>query len=196
MAILSTTTSSQEKSHPSNSSRHLAGFMVGYGDQNTSLASLDVNYDYRVMLFQAQYHYILVPKKTWDLQIVVQPQYNITKFKPVNYLDDKTSGSEFGLNAGLQIRKTIFKNLLSCYFLVSSGPHFVSGTPTRQSRGFIFSDNFFVGTNIKLKENVLLNMRCGYRHISNLELKQPNGGVNNLIYGGGLLFTLKKNAEK
>jgi hypothetical protein len=196
MAILATTTSSQEKSNPSNSSRHLAGFMLGYGDQNMSLAVLDVNYDYRIILLQAQYHYILLPKKTWDLHVVVQPQYNLTEFKPVNSIDHKIIGSEFGLNVGIQIRKTIFKDFLSCYFLVSSGPHFVSGAPTRQSEGFIFSDNFFLGTNIKLKESLLLNMRFGYRHISNLELKQPNGGVNNFICDVGLLFRLKKKADK
>ena len=190
MWFLSNAISAQQRSNLLDSNRQLAGFVVEYGEQNMGLAALNVKYEYQVILFQAQYQYVVLPKKTWDLHIVVQPQFNLTKFRHVNNIEDESSGFEFGLNVGIQLRKTILGDLLSSYVLASVGPHLVSGVPQRQSDGFVFSDNFYIGINIKLKDKLFLNIRCGARHISNLELKQPNGGVNNLICGAGLLFAL------
>ncbi|MBM3441042.1 MAG: acyloxyacyl hydrolase, partial [Bacteroidetes bacterium] len=63
-------------------------------------------------------------------------------------------------------------------------------TPTRQARGFIFSDNAFGGVNLKCAKHTWIDLRIGFRHISNAGLREPNGGVNNLMLSGGFIFDL------
>ena len=80
--------------------------------------------------------------------------------------------------------------VLYLYGLISSGPHYVSGTPERQADGFIFSDNLLLGLNVKLFEKIYLDLRSGFRHISNAGLNHPNGGVNDLVLNGGVFINL------
>lgn len=163
------------------------GFLTGYGDQTL----LDVKYDYRVTFFRLQAYYGLIRKPSWGIDLLLQPQYNLTTFR-YNIADqDEVSGYEYGLNIGVLIRQTFFQDLLSVYAYISAGPHFVSGVPDRQSEGFIFSDNFMAGVNVRLHDNLYLDLRPGFRHISNAGLKPRNGGVNNNVLSGGVLINLK-----
>ncbi len=167
--------------------KHGIGFIVGFGDQGI----LDVRYKYDVVLFQLQYTRALLPQeKTWGLDLVIQPQYNVTKFRKIDALPVLTDGFEFGVNVGLAIHKSIIENFLKMYLLASLGPHYVSGTPDRQAAGFIFSDNVFVGLDVKVFEKYHLDVRYGFRHISNAGLQQPNGGVNNLVISAGLMIDI------
>ena len=177
-----------QENSSSNDSKYNIGFISGYGNQSL----LNVNYDYRVIFFHAQLYYTFIDKSTWSMEILVQPQYNITKFRHVDTLAVESNGYEFGLNAGVLARKNLFEDFLSLYILISAGPHYVSGTPEIQARGFVFSDNFFTGLTVKLNENVHLDLRSGFRHISNASLKKPNGGVNNVILSGGILLKLNR----
>jgi len=166
--------------------RHKIGFISGFGGQY----GLDVSYYYHIYFLQAQYYYSLVRKPSWNLEILLQPQYNITRYKPVDNIPDISNGYEFGLNAAILVRKNLQEDRLSMYVFLGTGPHFVSGTPERQSSGFIFSDNLFVGLNIQLIDNLYLDIRPGFRHISNLGLQDPNWGVHSFVLSGGLLFIL------
>lgn len=167
--------------------RHRTGFITGFGGQT----GLNADYDYHVIFFQVQYYYALSPRKTWGIDILVQPQYNRTRFKYVNTDIIEAKGFEFGLNTGILIRKNLYHDHLSIYSLFSAGPHYVSGVPERQAPGFIFSDNIFLGINIKLSGNTYFDLRAGYRHISNASLKEINNGVDNTVLSGGLLFNLQ-----
>jgi hypothetical protein len=185
VSVFSVTAQDQDKIFVN--ARHRTGFITGFGGH----ACLNVSYDYRVIFFQAQYYYALFPKITWGIDILAQPQYNRTRFRYISTDIDETKGYEFGINAGLVIRKNLFDDLLSLYSLFSAGPHYVSGVPERQAPGFIFSDNIFLGINIRLSGNTYLDLRAGYRHISNASLKEINDGVDNTVLSGGLLFNLK-----
>ena len=167
--------------------RHRIGFNIGYGNQGLGL---NVNYDYRINLIQLQYNYVFISKSSWQLDILVQPQYNFTDYSRNMYDPELLTGTEFGINFGLVFRKNIVDNLLSLYGLVSTGPHSVSGVPDRQRPGFLFSNNFFGGLTLELFKGTLLDFRLGFRHISNANLWKPNGGINNIVIGGGLLFNL------
>jgi len=197
-------------------SKHRIGFIIGFGGQNidqmrsdlneedsdilgASLLSnglnpdvvgLDVQYFYQVRFFQAQYYYSFLRRRTWGIDILVQPQYNMTNYRHINNILSESKGYEFGINAGLLVRKNIFKDLLSTYLCISTGPHYVSGTPERQANGFIFSDNLLLGFNIKILENTYLDLRPGFRHISNANLTPPNGGINSFVLGGGVLINM------
>ena len=186
MCVFCSNTISAQENLIFDNSRHKIGFVSGYGNQSM----LNVLYDYRVCFFQFQYYYSLLGKQTWDLEILAQPQYNITKYKYKDYFTDDLDGYEVGLNIGILIRGNLVKKYLSFYGLLSSGPHYVSGVPRRQANGFIFSDNISIGMNVRLIKSLYLDVRSGIRHISNAKLKSPNGGVNNFIINIGVFTTL------
>lgn len=166
--------------------RHKFGFISGYGNQYL----WDVSYDYQIYFFQFQYYYSIIKKHTWGLEILAEPQFNTTTFKKIDNIDARTDGFETGLSIGILIRKNLFNKFISLYSFIGSGPHYVSGTPKRQSDGFIFSDFFFIGMNIKLYKELYFDIRSGIRHISNAGIKKPNGGLNNSIISAGLFTTL------
>ncbi len=179
-------TVSAQNNLPLSACRHKAGLMTGYGEQ----FSRENRYYYRPYFIEGQYSYELLQKNLWGLEILAQPQYNITSYKENQFSSALIKGHEFGLNIGFLLRSNFCYDRISLYAAASSGPHFVSGVPDRQSRGFIFSDNLFVGMNVLIYRNLYLDLRTGTRHISNAELKHPNGGLNNYIYKAGFMIVL------
>jgi hypothetical protein len=99
------------------------------------------------------------------------------------------------LNLGFLARENAFRDFLSFYLTISTGPHYVSGTPQRQANGFIFSDNFAGGINVRLTKNLYADLRSGIRHISNAGLRTPNGGVNALTTREGFLLLFRERGD-
>jgi len=170
----------------SQTSRHKFGFVAGYGNQQW----LGVPYTYKVMFFQLQHYFNLTDKKNWDIELISQPQFNTTRYYPIDTDTEFESGFEFGVNVGFLFRRKIASDNLHIYTFISTGPHYVSGTPDRQVPGFIFSDNLFLGFDFKLTEKFSFDIRSGIRHISNASIKQPNRGVNSSIINAGFLMKL------
>jgi hypothetical protein len=162
------------------------GFLYGFGFQCKG----NQHYHYNVNLLKAQLYYNFYKVKNWDLDILLQPQYNITNFKYRFESNELIKGYEYGVNIGLLLRRSFKNNRFRIYTFLSVGPHFISDAPTRQSNGFIFSDNFSIGINLRLKDNLYFDFRPIYRHISNANLKIPNGGINNLIISSGFMYHL------
>ena len=158
--------------------------------ENTDAPGLNVSYDYQILFFQLQYYWGFLKWEKWGLELLVQPQYNLTKFRNVDKIADEINGYEFGVNAGVLIRRVLIEEALYLNGLISSGPYYVSGTPQRQADGFIFSDKFLIGLNVKLLENIYFYFRSGFRHFSNAGLNHPNGGVNDLVLSVGVFLNL------
>ena len=158
------------------------GLLYGRGSQ----VGINVNYNYQVDFFLLQYSRFLKRQKNFEFKLLIQPQYNKTRLKESTESCFQ-KGYEFGVNYGLLIRKKIIRNFLFGYSCFSLGPHFVSRTPERQSNGFIFSDNLFMGLQLKVINNTYLDLRIGFRHISNASIKRPNGGINNSFVSIGLI---------
>ena len=167
-------------------SKHKIGFTYSYGSQNL----FNVKYYYHVNVFQLQYLYTLSHKPALGIDFLVQPQYNVSKFRHISDIPIESGGFEFGLNAGILLRKNLIKGMLNLYTFISSGPHYVSRTPARQANRFIFSSNISVGLHIKLEKNLYLDLRSGLRHISNAGISKSNAGINNLVIGGGVLIPI------
>ncbi len=182
-------TVAQSTLKPTLKSEHKIGFIGGIGI-STNQIGITVNYDYEVTLFQLQYFYTILDKGTWQLELIGQPQFNTSSFVPQDNEDVIIKGYEYGLNGGVVIRKYFFDYALSLYGLLSAGPHYVSDVPNRQAAGFIFSDNFMIGTSIHLFKSVELDLRTGIRHLSNANLKKPNGGINNFLLNAGFTVDL------
>lgn len=181
-----------EEASTSTLPRQYLGFNIGYGNQEISGVQIDTEHDYEVVMIQGQYHFEILRKKSWNLELVVLPQLNYSKFF-LNSETTKDHGYELGVGFGLLFRKIIVQDQLDAYLMIASGPHYVSGVPERQDSGFIFSDVVAMGFLSPMFKDLLFNLKIGLRHMSNAGLKPKNAGVNNLIVSAGLLYRLQNN---
>ena len=165
------------------------GLMYGYGTQQELGMAADYQYD--VIYYQVQFYRTLFNWRKTAVELLIQPQYNRTNFIFGDNEFQNSYGYEFGLNVGFLFRRYFADDLVSIYVLISSGPHYASSLPFRQSSGFMFSDNLFLGISVKLNRNIYLDLRPGIRHLSNAGFKRPNGGINNVVINGGLILVLK-----
>ena len=115
-----------------NDAKKIRDHMLSKGE-NTDSPGLSVTYDYQVLFFQLQYYWGFLNREKWGLDLLVQPQYNLTKFRHIDNIANEINGYEFGVNAGVLIRRVLLGEVLYLYGLISSGPHYVSGTPERQA---------------------------------------------------------------
>jgi hypothetical protein len=152
------------------------GGLVGFGN------SFSKNTDYQVFYMMADYSKSFTnPKKKDFVAWYAEPQFNLVK------AGSTKSGSfdyEYGLNLGIRNYIKINEGFY-LYQMLGSGPHYISAEVVRQASGFIFSDNFAVGTFLRLNKKLFLNVQYVQRHISNANLKAPNGGINfyNVVIG-------------
>ena len=130
----------------------------------------------------------LIIGATYNLPLwQAQKKFNIsTEFKPqFAYILSTTGNYEFGLNVMFNFNFQLGQNSY-LYYKMSSGPHYINIETRRQAKGFIFSDNFFLGYYHHLKlahQDFVLGGYGGIRHISNASIKRPNGGINNWMIG-------------
>ena len=177
--------------------RSQLGFQLEMGVKSGK-ANQTPDYMYKPVMIQAEFQKPISSSRnsTWYLDYFIQPQLNFVKFQE-GVLSTVSPPSvyswETGVNAGLIVYKSLYTTALFekavGYFLVSSGPHYVSSTPSRQSKGFIFSDNWRFGMRIPVGKGLSIDLRGGRRHISNANLNPPNGGINNKVAGLGLRYT-------
>jgi hypothetical protein len=180
-----------------NGKKHKAGFITGSGIQyigqllgnNNHNIALKTTYYYQVKFYQLQYYFSVSRKKTFGIEILAQPQYNTTKYKKYRDADqtEYLNGYEAGVNVGLLFRKNTTNDFFSFYLLISSGPHYISDTPVRQSNGFVFANNLCAGANFKIYRNLYADLRTGIRHMSNGGVKVPNAGINDMLLNGGFM---------
>ncbi len=154
------------------------GGLVGWGN------SFSKNTDYQVYYLVGDYSKSFkVPKKKDFAAWYAEPQFNFVKAAstPKGSID-----YEFGLNLGIRNYVKINDGFYF-YQMLGSGPHYISAEVGRQANGFIFSDNLALGIFLQLNQKGLfLNFQYVQRHISNANLKSPNGGVNSYNFVIGL----------
>ena len=154
------------------------GGLAGWGNSMTR------NTGYQTYYLMGDYsNSFKVPKKKVFLTWYAQPQFNFVN------ADSTAKGSvdyEFGMNLGIRNYIKINERFYF-YQMLGSGPHYISAKVGRQANGFIFSDNLALGGLLRLSQKGLfLNFQYVQRHISNANLKAPNGGVNSYNFLIGL----------
>lgn len=167
--------------------KHRIGVLFGIADQDIGGLALDVNYNHELRQYKLQYSRSLIRKQARGLDAIVIPVYNEGQYALLPDQAPNQKVTEFGFHAGLGIRQNFFEDRISAYFIIAAGPHFVSGAPDRQKPRFNFSDNFYGGFNIRIKDGWHLDLRAGLRHISNANLSAPNGGINSYLLNGGVM---------
>lgn len=154
------------------------GGLAGWGN------SFSRNTGYQIYYLLADYsRSFKAPRKKDFVAWYAEPQFNLVK------ADSTPKGSidyEFGLNLGIRNYVKINDGFYF-YQMLGSGPHYISAKVGRQASGFIFSDNLALGAFLRLnKKDLFLNIQYVQRHISNANLKAPNGGVNSYNFVIGL----------
>lgn len=156
------------------------GGLTGWG------TSISKNTHYQTYFFIADYsRSFKTPRKKDFVAWYAEPQFNLVKdsYTPTSKIN---LDYEFGLNLGIRNYVKINDGFYF-YQMLGSGPHYISAQVGRQANGFIFSDNLAVGTFLRLtKKNLFLNLEYVQRHISNANLKSPNGGVNSCNFTIGV----------
>lgn len=170
--------------------RDRIGLYYGFGGKSLEFVKLATRYQYEIRQVEIQYSYLLFPGRTIDLDVVVSPQVNLTRFNSEFSATEETKGAEWGFTAGLAPRIHSEDRNMAIYLLVSSGPIYVTGTPERQAHGINFASSFMAGVYYQIMPKVNLDFRSGFRHLSNSQIRYPNAGINNLIWGVGLNYAL------
>lgn len=145
------------------------GFTLGYGkgnihegDYNPILLSLNIGADLSQWLNFLKGH-------MGRLSIFAEPQFN-----PVRNSNDY----EYGIGIGLKYMYPITNNL-SLFILGLVGSHYISVVTADQSNEFIFADTIGAGFTYMFCGNMGLSLGYRYRHLSNCDVREPNGGINN-----------------
>ena len=139
------------------------GVVYGYGPEyfpfhnNTLNNAFGIDGKYSVSSVQAQYYQGLYKYKLIDTYLVFLPQFNVSHYKESSIFEEFKPGYEFGVNLGFLLQKELLNSHLNLFTILSLGPHYISGGPTKQATGFIFSDNVFVGLDIKLSKNIFFD---------------------------------------
>lgn len=163
---------------------HRAGFLVSLGGQSL----LDVRYRYLTTALAGEYQYTLFTKGNWGVHGMVQPHIVFTRFNVNDGDPPDQRGFEFGANLGLIMERHITDTRGAFYAGVSSGPHFLQKETHRQTSGPIFSSALFIGYAHQITRHMVIDIRPGYRHISNAGIYIPNGGINNSTLTMGLSY--------
>jgi len=180
------------------------GFAYGTGSQN-KFPFNDSDYTHEVTFYKTQINYRIKNKQNWAFEVNLEPSYNVIEHQLLNkyyvkpsdaenyqeltelYMQKRTL-KEYVLNCGFIVRYKIY-NGISTYAIGSAGPMVSDKATERIAKGFAFSDVFGFGLSYEINK-LQFDFRHSFRHTSNLELKQPNGGHNTVNAEFSVLFKL------
>jgi hypothetical protein len=103
------------------------------------------------------------------------------------YTQEKTI-MEYAFNIGLQLRYNI-TSTFSLIILGSIGPMYSDTQTERLAKGFAFSDIIQIGAGYRINR-VMIEIKPGLRHVSNLDIQYPNAGHNATTLDFGISFFL------
>jgi len=139
------------------------GFQYGTSD------FIDVSYDYHWAGIQFS-RFKPFSRKGY---FIFQPGLLVASYFPSPLEVEKKTGYEAGLNLGVGF-------LFSAWSVeLSTGPYYLGADIDRQVRGFLFNNQLYLKRQIQKHWSISM----GFRHISNAEVRLPNGGINSLIIG-------------
>ncbi len=150
-------------------SKHRISLLGGTSD------FIKVSYDYSwlggVYTFRKSF------KQEGKVFYFLQPGMLVSRYLPSPDSEIKNSGFEVGLNLGLGY------HYRSWNIELGSGPYYMGADIDRQIRGFLFNNQLFLRY-----EQDRWGFSVGFRHISNGEIRLPNGGINSFMIGADYLW--------
>lgn len=199
LAVSVSITSTAQKSKLS---PYKIGISYAYGVQGGALLH-DKDYNYKVNTVALQLFYPLKRGK-YNFDLLIEPTIGFAQHQLLNifFVKDsetnfETKRNEFVKNKQLSelllignvvISRVLFKGE-SLYAIFGFGSMTINKRTERLAKGYAFVSTIGIGLSTKLSNGLYFNVSGKLRHLSNAELKQPNGGINTGSVGFG--FNLK-----
>jgi hypothetical protein len=161
---------------------------IGISTLSQKLGVVDMNRNYRYSAQSIQFFFgnSFYNSGKWSIDWELNPQFGLSAIK--DQLDTEgRHGFEFGVVPYLLVSKR-WSSMTKIFFSAGIGPMFISDAPDRQKKGYVFSNNIFLGTRFRISEALRLELRIGARHQSNANFGVPNRGINAYTIGTGLFF--------
>lgn len=166
-------------------SRHSVGFNTGYSQE-----LFPDSYFYRITMFQGEYRYAACDWRWGGLDVVAQLQVNPTHYGTDYRMVEFLRSIEVGVTAGVSLRVNIVGDYFTASVMGFLGPLYTPHLPARQGGALNFSDNLAIALDVKLYRRLYLDLRGGFRHLSNAGLFNPNYGINSPWVGFGLFYKI------
>ena len=181
------------------------GFLYNYGNENNFIFD-DLDYYYTTNTFKGQAFYRLGTWKSFDLELIVQPQIQQIKHQLLNeqfvrpedenYLEKRERFTKlktmhlYAFELGFSAKKEILKKL-DFRFTIGLGVAAIDTETERLAKGFTFIENGSFGFSYKISNKTAVYLGSNFGHISNLNFKSPNDGYNILGFEVGISYELE-----
>ena len=181
------------------------GFLYSSAKQNNILF-FDKDYDYKTNVYKFQLFYLLRKGKNWDINLIVQPQYQKAQHQLLNEqfitpdeenfellrekFTQKKDISLYAFELGFQLRKLVFKNI-SFEATLGLGAGYISLESERLAKGFTFIENVSLGL-VHTNNSSEFFLASTVGHVSNFNIQKPNSGYNILGFELGYRIFIKK----
>ena len=181
------------------------GILFSSAKQNNILF-FDKDYDYKTNVYKFQLFYLLRKGKNWDINLIVQPQYQKAQHQLLNEqfitpdeenfellrekFTQKKDISLYAFELGFQLRKLVFKNI-SFEATLGLGAGYISLESERLAKGFTFIENVSLGL-VHTNNSSEFFLAATVGHVSNFNIQKPNSGYNILGFELGYRIFIKK----
>jgi len=157
------------------------GFITGFGNGSIPEGSYQPVFLIGHFGVDLKRYFSGLKNHSGTLSVFLEPQ--------INPVVNPQTDFELGIGIGLQYMHPIMDNL-SVYALGSVGPHYISVVTTKQASGFIFADTIGAGFYYYVTKDSAINVGYRFRHMSNANLADPNGGIdtNSGVIGYSVFF--------
>ena len=169
-------------------SHSVRGVALSHYNQEIANVSLDKNYLYRSYTLSIVQKKKIVALPVFALTYDFETQLGMSHVSNQREVTFVEKGIEAALILGLNVEASLLPDYWWIYVGGSIGPQFISLAPSRQAKGFIFSDSVYAGSRFSLGTNRQLDLRAGLLHQSNAGISAPNGGIDSIFVKMGLFI--------
>lgn len=181
------------------------GFLYNYANENNFLFN-DKDYSYSTNTYKLQAFYRLGNWKSFDIELIVQPQVQILEHQLMNmhfvtpgannYQEKRSEFTRlkkmylYAFELGFVLKRKIIKQL-EMQVTIGLGIATIDTRSERLAKGFTFIENGSLGCSYQTSKKTFLYIGTNIGHVSNLNFKSPNSGFNILGYEIGISYSLK-----
>lgn len=181
-----------------------AGILYNYvNEDNFIFDHKDFTYHSNTLKIQAFYN--LGKWKGFDIELIVQPQIQVSKHQLLNpyfvaprFEDEREKKEEFtqlktmhlyAFELGFAFSRSIFEKL-DLQITAGLGVATIDTRTERLAKGFTFLENASFGVNYTIFRKTYLYLGTNVGHISNLDFKSPNNGYTFLGIEVGVSYRI------
>lgn len=180
------------------------GFLYNHANENNFIFD-DKDFSYTTKTFKLQAFYDLGKWKTFDFELIIQPQIQVLQHQLLNKyfvlpteenyqekIDEFTTPKTMHLYAfelGFLVKKEILTKL---DFLITLGLGLanIDTRTERLAKGFTFLENASLGLSYNVLEKTFLYLGGNVGHVSNFDTKLPNTGYSFVGFEIGISYKI------